>query len=222
MNLFINYFNHPNGLRAKEIDEALRLNVANEHIKRILIIGDEPKIKSDKIDMVEGERPTYQDFFDLTEYYPDDINIISNSDISFDDTIHLAENLNPREAYALTRHEFSEGKILDFTAYNNCPPHFSQDTWIFKGAVKVKNVSEVIAMNNITRGFETIPFHLGVPGCDNVIAHYIKLFYGLKNPYDYIIARHHHGSRKRPEYPYRVTGAKSHWGVITKVPITRL
>ncbi|MEE9572878.1 MAG: hypothetical protein V3W20_07520, partial [Candidatus Neomarinimicrobiota bacterium] len=123
------------------------------------------------------ERATYGDFFRATAPYSKDVNIIANTDIYFDETIELASQIKQKQCYALTRWELYGGTVISFTQRHGrpgyvqpSPPEWSQDTWIFRGAIRPESYDNVIAVNNKTRGSEPIPFYLGIPGCDNKIA----------------------------------------------------
>lgn len=155
INLFTGYFKTTNKDRQKELDYCLSLNQYNPLIDNIFTFKD---------------RFTYQDFFLNTLDYPDDINILANGDIYFEN-LELALNIDYRECYALTRWEISNGQIVPFEVchqYNReAKAKHSQDVWIFKGSVKD------------VRG----DFYLGQPGCDNKIAYeLLKVGYRVTNP----------------------------------------
>jgi hypothetical protein len=160
--LFYNYYEDKNPIRKKEIDFCLQKNLTNSHIKTIIV--ETP------------QKPTYSYFFqkinEVTE--PEDVNIICNSDIFFDETIALAENIKHKEFYALLRWEY----------FPNIAPQFherpdSQDTWIVRG--KIENV-----FGNFT---------LGIRGCDNRIAYeFQKAGYNVINPSKSIKTYHVHNS----------------------------
>ena len=123
-------------------------------------------------------KPTYDFFFkkvnEVTEL--DDINIICNSDIFFDDTIKYVEHIKHKEFYAILRWEWQpNGARL-----TERPD--SQDTWIWRG--KVENVFG--------------DFSLGIRGCDNRIAHeFNKAGYKIINPAKTIRTYHVHNSEIR-------------------------
>ena len=223
MNLFVNYYVPTNERRAEEIKKALIINLANPYIKRVITFSEKPPPEHKKIvDWPTNSRPTFQDFFNLTKDYPNDVNIIANSDISFDDTLEKAKNLSKNVCYALTRHEMARGKLLDFAiAHRGCPPGFSQDAWIFRGVVNLEDCHDVLATNRNHR-YDRIPFTMGIAGCDNVIAHMIGKKYTLKNPYKDIILTHHHHDKGRPHNEWRMTGDYSRWGCLRRVDPTGL
>jgi hypothetical protein len=224
INLFINFFEHSDTLRKKEVERCLMVNCTNKNIDNIIVLsqGKLPFEHKKIIDLPTNRIPTYQDFFDLMEDYPDNFNILSNLDIAFDDSVVSVLNLNDNTCYALTRHEERNGKAVDFQAANNCPPHFSQDVWAFKGKVKLKGCDKVIGLNLSENKHELIDFTMGIPGCDNVMAFKLSERYVVKNPYQQFKVLHIHENQARPFYKYRVTGDHSKWGQLKRVPITGL
>ena len=230
MNLFINYYDDPH--RQHELDKCLEANISLDIIKRVIVF-DESKngVTSDKkiIRITQESRPTYQDFFNATKDYPNDVNIISNADIMFNGSLQNARNISSNECYAITRSETDkDGVIIGFEAANNhasgCKSEFSQDVWIFRGASKMEGCHMVTAINNANRQYSEIPFTIGVPGCDNVIAAKLKTRYKVLNPADQIRCVHVHKQQKRRQYEFRITGTRSFWGVIQngRVPISTI
>lgn len=160
--LFYNYYEDKNPARKKEIDFCLQKNLANPHFKTVIVES--------------VNKPTYDDFFKkINETVgPEDISIICNSDIFFDETIILAEHIGPKDLYALLRWEYSTSGI---SIHSNRPD--SQDTWIVRGKVE-----------NVFGGFT-----LGIRGCDNRIAHeFLKAGYNVTNPSKSIKSYHVHTS----------------------------
>lgn len=124
-------------------------------------------------------KPTYTSFFNKINEIStdDDINVICNSDIFFDETIKLAENIKPNEMYALLRWEYQINKTAKLFERPD-----SQDTWIFRGKI-----------NNVYGDFT-----LGIRGCDNRIAHeFSKAGYSVLNPCRSIKSYHVHNSNIR-------------------------
>lgn len=171
INLFLNSFTSDDRQRQSELDFCLKKNEDNPLIDNIIFL------KSIQEDTVYN-RPTFSDFFKVMKSYPSDINIIANNDIYFDDTIQLAERINGREAYALTRWELTKRfdptkrEYVDVIMFFNqrnlaAPPKSSQDVWIFRGGPNIEDAN----------------FGLGINGCDNKIAYLIKMSgYRLINP----------------------------------------
>jgi|SRR5579859_585227 len=159
--LFYNYYEDKNSYRKNEIDFCLQKNLANPHLTTIVM---------DSIG-----KPTYDLFFHKINEVTsaNDVNIICNSDIFFDDTIKFAEQIGHKELYALLRWEWSpSGSQL-----HERPD--SQDTWITRGKIE-----------NVFGGFS-----LGIRGCDNRIAHeFNKAGYKIINPAKTIKTHHVHSS----------------------------
>jgi hypothetical protein len=193
INLFVNYFEHPNKDRREEIEYCFEKNQSNEHINKIIVVN-------------RGERATYGDFLKIMAEYPNDVNIIANSDIYFDDTVKYAENIKQRQCYALTRWEDIEGRVIDFNERHGkpSPPQWSQDAWIFRGSIDDKNYHQVQAQGNKMPSI-IIPFSLGIPGCDNKFAAMLRESgIRVENPSKTIKAIHKHKNSNREYPPYRI------------------
>jgi hypothetical protein len=200
-NLFVNYYTDKNPERQKEIDFCFEQNLNNEKFNccYVIVNGEDSKkydgiisrtIQRDKIlhRRVMQERPTYNDYFDITERYfnqPDNINIICNSDIVIcKDTMEVIEQYvtTSNKALALSRWDVSDISNYQSNAvlFNRAD---SQDTWIFKGGVP--NV-------------EGADFTMGIAGCDNSIAYLLeRAGYSLVNPSMSIKTYHIHLSNIR-------------------------
>lgn len=154
INLFINPYLSENKERQKELEICLEQNEANPLITRI----------------IEVNSRNYNAFFEAMKAFPDDVNIISNSDIFFDETLEEVKSISNFKCYALTRWEIENG-IANFLNRRD-----SQDVWIFRGSPKVN-----------------ADFNIGVPGCDNHLAWLIKKAgYMISNPSLTIRAFHLH------------------------------
>lgn len=164
--LFFNYYEDKNPERQKELDYCLQKNIDN-NLLDIIILESE-------------KNPTYNFYFEKINQLtgPDDINIIANSDIFFDNTIGLVSRMQPKEAYVLSRWDwYGEGSIPKHRAIKN-----SQDTWIIRG--KAENIDG--------------NFCLGIPFCDNRIAFELsKAGYMVSNPSRSIKTYHYHNSGVR-------------------------
>ena len=184
VNLFSTHFDCGHTGRQKELDYCLKVNQKNPLIDRVYKFAN---------------RPTFHQFFEQTRKLPvEDINILANADIYFDDSLRYVVNIGPRDCYALTRWEIDEEynvvSFKDMHAYNKeAKPQHSQDVWIFRGPV-MKNV-----MGH---------FHIGQPGCDNRIAYEIfRGGYRITNPSLTIKAIHKHKEKERNyTIPNRVSG----------------
>lgn len=180
VNLFISYYIERNVVRQKELSNALLFNVQNKFIDNVFLVSEHivKYVKGGKIIKYPVKnRPSYNDFFKLTEQYPDDINIIANSDIYFDEKgieLLIKYSWKEKEIFALTRWE----SPVKFYGYD-----FSQDCWIKKGKI-----------DKIEGGI----INLGVPGCDGKIAYLLsEAGYEVRNPSLSIKAYHNHKSEIR-------------------------
>ena len=166
INLYINYFRHNNIQRQNEFDHCLIKNIKNSFINNILILSKEKFdiFNDQKIKFIQIEkRPTYNYFFKIINknIQKNDINIIANLDIFFDNTLSYVSKIKNNECFALTRWDITKEKIKFLN--KGC----SQDTWIFKN--KIKKIKG--------------DFYLGRMGCDNKIAYEIqRAKYKIINP----------------------------------------
>ncbi len=124
----------------------------------------------DKVTALQG-RPTFAEMFTLC--LPGYVNVIANSDIYFDHTLReQAHKLHANEVWALSRWDDKGGSNL-------FPYHRpdSQDAWIVRsGPWSVQ-----------------APYPMGVPGCDNAIAHVLhSMGLELSNPCRTVRAIHLH------------------------------
>jgi hypothetical protein len=166
INLFYNYYQDKDPKRKKEIDLCLDKNLSNKYLNTIVIESQ--------------ERLTYSFYFKTINLItlPEDINIICNSDIYFDQSISNCSDIKKNECYALSRWDLNPDGQFSF--YNRID---SQDTWIFRGEISKNIYSEIL---------------LGVPGCDNRIAYEInKAGYKLINLGRKIKTYHAHASNIR-------------------------
>jgi hypothetical protein len=135
MILFTSWYHSDNEQRNEENRICLQKNFENPLISKIILLCDNNSEESvcvnSKIGIViVGDRPTYADFFKVMQGFPDDIKILANSDIYFDDTLSYIRDMPEGNCYALTRWDDKEhGKFLN-------PNPGSQDVWIFKGKLK--------------------------------------------------------------------------------------
>jgi len=171
INLFINHYQCGNKARQKELDFCLNHNRESGYFNEVINFDG---------------RVTYNDFFKECALYPDDINILANTDIYFNETIKLVRDMKDNECYCITRWEEDGNEIVRFKdkhGYNNeAKEKFSQDVWVIKGKAKYVHGA----------------FHLGVPGCDNRIAYeFVMAKYIVSNPCEKIQCIHRHQDNKR-------------------------
>ena len=190
-NLLISWYNmDETSERYKEIYTCLENNLNNKLIKKIYLfyeVDDITKIKNiyhKKIKIIPIVTNKKRDIsFNLladfaNKHLFNQLCIISNNDIYFDDTLQRIYELdfyNNNYFISLTRKN-----CRNYLSFNNkiWKPHkFSQDTWIFQ--TPIKKMEHVI--------------NLGWIQCDNIITNqYIKLNYNVINPYYSINAWHLH------------------------------
>ena len=188
MNLIIEYFQSRNPIRNGEYLYCLHQNIGVDEIDSIHIFVEEgsdlnfdsPKIKK----IVVKERPTYKDLFEYcNKHMKNEICIVANADIIFDDTLRFFESLDmTKQFYALSRWEIStnDGKNWEIEPFENAA---SQDVWIFKTPVLTSD-----QMN----------YTMGKPGCDNKIPYHMReLGYTCRNPGKKVVTIHFHVSNFR-------------------------
>lgn len=178
--LFTSYYEVSDKARMDEYAECLSRNIANPYIDKVTLLAEGGYSGSHpKLEVKITSRPTYSDFIKL--FHDNCINIISNSDIWFDETLKYAQDLDEDECYALTRYEFNGNGPYLFRGYFGD----SQDAWIFRGRVNVES-----------------DMYLGRPRCDQVIAGTLKnAGYRLSNPAGLIRSYHIHESQVRTYDP---------------------
>jgi hypothetical protein len=160
-NLFINWFEST--VRPEEFDYCLKQNL---------------KV-FDRVVNLNG-RPTFTDFFHATSKFLEDVNVIANLDIYFDESIKLAQWITQDCVYCLTRWEHrSGGEIQPFEKrHYGHPGEWSQDAWICTG----NKILDIKA-----------DFTMGVGGCDNHLAYLLKeAGFKILNPSKEIRAIHKH------------------------------
>lgn len=183
INLFVSYFQSENYDRSLEIERCLFKNISLNLIDKIFLFSEQKDnlhdfINRSKINYIKLQsRPKYSDFF---KYIKENnlefsINIISNADIYFNDTLDLTKYLKYDQCYALSRWE---------NEMFHPASHSSQDAWI------LKNVRNNLLLNS--------DIEMGQPGCDNRIAHVFKeCGYDICNPSHSLVINHEHGSNIR-------------------------
>lgn len=184
--LFTSFYKDKNQVRQTELETCITMNIENKLIDKIYLflegdINDFPYLKNEKVIIADNKRPTYKMFFDLINSVvsENDISIISNTDIIFDGTLALLDKFNfNNSCVALSRYHYFPDKTIKLHEEK-----FSQDTWIFKGAVKKIRYCD---------------FFLGQRGCDNRIAYELnQAGYKVVNPAYSIKSIHYHVSEVR-------------------------
>ena len=183
IHLFTCWYDAGNPVRQTELEECLRRNLANQHIKQVVLWKDSGSVpvRESKLLVCEKTRqPTFDDLFALanTICAGNDIAVIANTDIWFDDTVALAGNIGSNDCYALLRRE-EDCKLL---SWEGVPREDSQDAWIFRAPISLVNAD----------------FSPGRPSCDNALAYrFWKHGYDCSNPARSIHIHHLHASGLR-------------------------
>jgi hypothetical protein len=157
--LVTSYYKSSNQQRNYELNECIRRNSLNKYIKKIYLLNDQEYDMSflpfqEKIIQVileEGsDRLTFEYAITFTNtYLKDEICIIANTDIYYDNTLVLLNNYNfEKKVMALSRYEHSTQKL------NNCPIS-CHDAWIYKSPVSID--------------IKKCNFNFGTYACDHVI-----------------------------------------------------
>jgi hypothetical protein len=171
--------------RQEELSACLRHNLENSLIDEVHLLSEEPldltafphchKIRQTVI----AERLTFARAFDYAnaaDPYGRNIWLLANADIWFDGSLSaLSDVAWDGLAFALTRHDVRPDGSIELVVPEFA--HGSQDAWVFKTPVPVERMFTAFA--------------LGIPGCDNRIAHeLIAAGYKVLNPSRTIVARH--------------------------------
>jgi hypothetical protein len=125
-------------------------------------------------------RCTFQDLFDLVNRVtgPEDLNVVANADIYFDDSLELADSMRPDQAFALLRYDVVD--TFSSTRFSGLPG--CQDTWIFKGPIRSMPAD----------------FMLGQLCCDHrLAAELMRAGYRVSNPSKSIRTYHLHLTAQR-------------------------
>lgn len=179
--LFTSFFDSGNPHRQAELMHCLDNNLRNDAIDTIYLFDEANLQKAHpKLVVIPHARPTYQAMIDKANEVsaPDDIVIIGNSDIHFDQTITWPQRIAmDRVMIALSRWDVRSNNQKKLFAYEH-----SQDTWIFKGKINLSGCD----------------YFMGLPGCDNRIAFDAnKAGYKVVNTAKDIITYHIHASNVR-------------------------
>jgi hypothetical protein len=194
VNLFTSYFKSDNENRQDELDFCLNKNIENEFIDKIYLLSETEDVEfnNSKVEVIPHNRPSFKDFFEIINQKTSttDINILSNSDIFFDNSLKFTEKiLKTNVLLSLLRWEFGVVPKIEIMR-SDC-----QDTWIWIGKMKELNYSD---------------FYLGKLGCDNRIAwEFQNVGYHLLNPCTIIKTYHYHTSNIRT-YEQTIVGQQSH------------
>lgn len=189
INLIVDYYKDKHPERQMELDCCLKKNIENEHIDHIYMFlqpnAELPEFtKVEKVTIFDpAAQRTFADFFRHTQKLQDDVNIIANLDIIFDETVRHALTIKTGEAWALSRYNLAPNMAsflqgIPTGEYPTYAAHVSQDAWVFKGAVNPIEGSD---------------FTLGRGGTDGRIAYLLVMAgYQVTNPCGKLKAHHYH------------------------------
>ena len=173
LNLYVNSYTDRSPERQAEIDQCLRRNIDNPLIARVVLIDETGKPPAHpKVTPVPFKgRPTFDDYFDVIGRHtaPGDVNVITNSDVYFDDSLGRLADLDLMgRLLTLLRYEVLADGSTELCNYHGSAMSNSQDAWIFRGKPRLRTKAD---------------FTLGRPGCDCRLA---RLFweagYEVYNP----------------------------------------
>lgn len=223
------FFIHKDKKRQKELEFCLKFNLMNPLIHKIILLNergysykemgiDSPPFLGkamEKIHQVNeyGKRLTYLRAFQYMHQHLQTVNgspghyILANTDIFFNNTLNKLNcycNPSVKWAICLGRYEYSklyknlgQCKIAGITRSG-----YSQDAWIFHSS----------HLPIISGAFQQkLQFEMGVPGCDNRIAH-LMFEMGLRivNPMKAIHSYHLHSEGGRNYGNKRIGGPYKH------------
>jgi len=191
IHLLIDYYKNPRPERSAEIDFCFNENINTKEFDFIHIFksSDLPDTEIPKNVIINevNTRLTYQYYFEYAKNNipSDDIVVLSNSDIFFDESILKTKDIDLSDkVLALTRfcpylgHWTNDNNIL-------IPYHShdrSQDVWVWKNPLKYTG--------------DDFNFGIGIIGCDNKLAFQLhKHGYQVWNPSFSIITYHKHAER---------------------------
>jgi len=182
MILISTFYNDKSPSRQRELELVLNKNINNELLHKIILFCEQIPNQNlpEKVKVIEvAKRLSFNELiFHSNKYQTDDLKILSNADIFFDESLgFLVNEFESKVVYCLTRWDYQEGSNPVF--YENFK---SQDAWIFRGKLP----------DNIGN------YYMGLPGCDNRFAkELIDAGHKIQNPCLSVRAIHVHGSNSR-------------------------
>lgn len=173
LNLIVQYCNSDNPERQKEYDFCVHQNLNNPHIAQVFNLVEPQTIVPDAI----REHPKYAErkishwlTYDAAFRFanevigPEAFCCLCNLDIFLDIDTDWSKafdflNINKKTVFCLSRHEFDGvNKAALNESFAQLALANTQDAWLFTTPIEATNCS----------------FELGLPGCDNAIAHRLK------------------------------------------------
>lgn len=188
INVFINYYHPASTRRAAEIDACYTQWMHNGSVDKRIVLAEPAASPPQSPDRAinASARPLVREYFDAVNAVSsaDDVNIVSNSDcfLAEDDTLKVAA-ISHDIAYCLSRIEIKSIDPLRRFWWRNRylqRKHAtdSQDCWVIRGRPRQGMMLE---------------FPLGMPGCDNRLAHELQQAgYCIVNPAPRLKLYHFH------------------------------
>jgi hypothetical protein len=196
MILITTYYKPSNKDRSLEIDKCLFKNYNNKYIHKIYLLNDflydlplqdkKNKIEQIIVNFGEDKKLKYSDTIQfINEKLKNNICILSNSDIYFDNSLSKINNLTiSNNFYALLRYDEDIKGNKNIFKRHGLPRDDSQDCWIFRSPLNI----DINKLN----------FTLGTPGCDSIIANIVhECDIKVSNPSLDIITTHVHNTNYR-------------------------
>lgn len=193
IHLIVQYYKPNLKTRREEIENVLRRNIENKYVNMIHLFvssADLPVQKNEKIRIVpyEESRLTFRDALRYAQSLQNQIVILANADIMFDESLrnllNLSEAYRSQHAMALLRWE-ERNRLI--------PRSDQQDSWIF-----------FPPLSNFTYIESETNFHLGALRCDNRFAEILSCAgYSVVNPCLAIRTHHVHSDNKTRTYRTR-------------------
>lgn len=196
IHLLIPFYVDVNEERQKELKDSVIYNLNNkcfssvtlfcektEHNRTQAIIAPHSVVHK-KLAVVLPHRARYDDLISMANNY-NDVVVMANADIYFDETVGITEQLEKDSVLCLTRAERKPNN--EGLYWPEAETGFCQDAWVFRPPLKIK-----------------ADFEFGRLGCENRFAGECYLAgYKLFNPCRIIHAIHNHASRIRN---YKING----------------
>ena len=191
-NLFIEYIKTSDQHRQSEYDYCLKYNSRLDYFDNIFVLTEYPlpvfSMKTIRI-FPYGDRTNYQHIFNMAEASkPDDLNFIANSDIFFDDTISLLDDVVTDEIAIGISRTYPEDDfyfVNGFHADGRAAPE-SNDVWCWRGKCKVKNgdfpIGYYACDGRIMKCFEEAGYRVYNPAKDVKVWHKHKYRSGGNPP----------------------------------------
>ena len=200
--LITQYYKTDNEKRSKENYVCLLNNILNDNIDKIILLNEEEydlNFLFNKIDNkyrkkvkqinIESRLRYYDAFNYVNTYYKNNIIIVANLDIFFDNNINKLKNYDlTNKFFSISRYDLKEdynfngnNEIKKFTHEGllGNPCIDSADTWVFESPINHGEKTKIM---------------LGANGCDTVINYIMKYDYkyDVYNPINSIITIHYH------------------------------